>query len=478
MTTTESYVRVTTIPFAPAVRWNMRSHLLLTDLVALATVLLVFAVATTIPWRGADFVFGSHDLAVLLAFALGALGALAACDQYDGRCVSSLRRDLSRVLPAVLVGGAAAFAVGAFVKFVVEPPYGVASQMLAAGLVAMSAMLVAARVGTHAARDYHPASLMTEDRVLVLGDGERAAAFTAQLVDADRFALPTQELTATGAEEFEQSLRAQLDAARPARLVIAFDEPSSMLQPIAVREAVQRGIDVRILPHTPDPDVAELIHNGLEPVAAFVGARERQWQWHAKLVLDRVLAAALLLALSPLLVAIALAIWIGDRGPVLYRQPRISLYGRPFGVWKFRSMRVDADARLRELLASDPDAHAEWGRDQKLRSDPRITRVGAFIRTWSIDELPQLINVLTGEMSLVGPRPIVEDEIDKYGARFVFGRAKPGMTGLWQVSGRNQTTYERRIELDEQYVERWSLWLDAKIIVRTVLVVLQRDGAY
>lgn len=185
------------------------------------------------------------------------------------------------------------------------------------------------------------------------------------------------------------------------------------------------------------------------------------------------------LAIVPLLAALAVAIRLDSPGPVLYRQQRVGRGGKAFRVWKFRSMVVDADARLAALLASDPRARAEWDATQKLVRDPRVTRVGGLLRRTSLDELPQLWNVLMGEMSLVGPRPIVEAEIPKYGEAFdMYTQVRPGLTGVWQVSGRSDTSYAYRVELDAYYVRNWSVWLDFDVLVRTFAVVVRREGAY
>jgi undecaprenyl-phosphate galactose phosphotransferase len=150
-----------------------------------------------------------------------------------------------------------------------------------------------------------------------------------------------------------------------------------------------------------------------------------------------------------------------------------------FPCFKFRTMQVDAEERLRELLANDPAARAEWEREFKLRNDPRITPIGQFLRRTSLDELPQLFNVIRGEMSLVGPRPVIRAELCKYGDDVdYFLMVRPGMTGLWQVSGRNDVDYDTRVYLDTWYVKNWSLWYDIAILFKTIKVVLRRDGAY
>lgn len=181
----------------------------------------------------------------------------------------------------------------------------------------------------------------------------------------------------------------------------------------------------------------------------------------------------------PLMGLLALAVKLEGSGPVFFRHERIGFQGRVFCVWKFRSMVADAATVLQEHLDANPDAAKEWNANYKLKNDPRITRLGRFLRKSSLDELPQLFNVITGEMSLVGPRPIVEEEAARYGSRYEhYLEARPGLTGLWQISGRNDTTYDQRVRLDSRYVRDASLSLDLLIIVRTVGVVLRRTGAY
>jgi exopolysaccharide production protein ExoY len=194
--------------------------------------------------------------------------------------------------------------------------------------------------------------------------------------------------------------------------------------------------------------------------------------------LNRLVALFLVLVLSPVLFAVVMAIRLTDPGPVFFGHYRVGRGGRLIKVLKFRSMRVDAQQRLAELLASDVQARAEWERDFKLSNDPRVTRTGRFLRRSSLDELPQLFNVLKGEMRLVGPRPITAQELRRYGsARWHYLSVTPGVTGLWQVSGRNELTYAERVELDRYYVDNRSLLLDASILCRTVLVVTTGRGA-
>lgn len=191
------------------------------------------------------------------------------------------------------------------------------------------------------------------------------------------------------------------------------------------------------------------------------------------------LAALLLLCLfSPLMLVIALLVARRDGMPIFFGHYRVGLNGKLFRCLKFRTMYRDSAQMLADLLRDDPIARAEWAQHNKLSRDPRITPVGDFLRRTSLDELPQLINVLRGEMTLVGPRPITVEELCRYGrVRWNYLSVLPGMTGLWQVSGRSDTTYEERVALDLRYVEKRSVWLDAMILLKTVKVVLARDGS-
>lgn len=206
--------------------------------------------------------------------------------------------------------------------------------------------------------------------------------------------------------------------------------------------------------------------------------REKNRFDHLITWLNQLGALILLTLFAPLMAVVAWLIWRRDGRPIFFGHYRVGRDGQMFKCWKFRSMVLNSAEMLAELLKNDPAARAEWDRDQKLTNDPRITPVGAFLRKTSLDELPQLFNVLKGEMRLVGPRPITLAELDRYGeARWHYLNAMPGMTGLWQVSGRSDTTYEERVELDRDYVEQRSLWSDAVILVKTIAVVLGKGGA-
>jgi Undecaprenyl-phosphate galactose phosphotransferase WbaP len=196
-----------------------------------------------------------------------------------------------------------------------------------------------------------------------------------------------------------------------------------------------------------------------------------------KIVFDLIVAVLLLTMLAPVLLTIAALVKL-DGGPVLYAHRRIGVGGREFGCLKFRSMVANADAVLHELLARDKQAAAEWAETQKLRRDPRITWIGRTLRATSLDELPQLFNVLRLEMSLVGPRPIVRAEVARYSDDITYyHEARPGLTGLWQVSGRSDTGYAQRVRLDTWYVKNWTIWHDLAILAKTVPAVLKRRGA-
>ncbi len=203
------------------------------------------------------------------------------------------------------------------------------------------------------------------------------------------------------------------------------------------------------------------------------------WPKFIKRSMDVVFSGLALLLLSPVLACIAILIKLTSPGPVTFSHSRIGRGGRTFKAHKFRSMVPDANKVLADYLDKHPELRAEWERDHKLKDDPRITWIGKLIRKTSLDELPQLWNVFVGEMSLVGPRPIVDEEIAKYGLTFrEYLRVTPGITGLWQISGRNNTTYAERLAFDEFYVRNWSPWLDIYILFRTVRTVLFCEGAY
>ncbi len=184
--------------------------------------------------------------------------------------------------------------------------------------------------------------------------------------------------------------------------------------------------------------------------------------------------------LLPIIGIIAILIKLDSKGPVFFVHRRIGKHGKPIKIIKFRTMYTDAQERLKKLFEENPEAKKEWETYYKLKNDPRVTKVGKFLRKTSLDELPQIVNVIKGDMSLVGPRPVIKEEIDKYYKEFAqyYYMVKPGISGLWQVSGRSDTDYEKRVRLDTWYVLNWSLWLDIVILIKTVKTVLKKEGAY
>ncbi len=199
----------------------------------------------------------------------------------------------------------------------------------------------------------------------------------------------------------------------------------------------------------------------------------------SKRIFDVIIASITLIVFLPLFAFVVLLLKLSDPGPVVFRHIRVGQGGRRFACFKFRSMVLDSDKVLKTLLESDPAARKEWDRTQKLANDPRITPLGKFLRQSSLDELPQLINVIRGDMSLVGPRPIVPSELTRYGDKLsLYLLARPGITGIWQVSGRNDCGYDRRIEMDANYVRNWRFSTDFVILLRTLGAVLAQRGSY
>jgi exopolysaccharide production protein ExoY len=197
-----------------------------------------------------------------------------------------------------------------------------------------------------------------------------------------------------------------------------------------------------------------------------------------KRTVDILLALSGIILLAPLLIICFAVTALTSPGPALFRHRRVGFNGRHFDCFKFRTMVTDAPERLRRLLESDPSAAAEWATNRKLRNDPRITAIGGILRKSSLDELPQLFNVLKGDMSIVGPRPVTDEELERYASSVnAYLSCRPGITGLWQVSGRSTTTYNKRVACDTFYARNWSMALDVKIIAVTIPALLVSDNA-
>ena len=238
---------------------------------------------------------------------------------------------------------------------------------------------------------------------------------------------------------------------------------------------------------TESASIEDQMFVGSDSVGAYVGVIPSEAASPARhfsyRVVKRLLDVFLVVLFSPLLLLffgiIAAAIRIDSQGPVFFSHRRIRRSGEFFSMWKFRTMCVNSNEVLEQHLNANPDARAEWRQSHKLKYDPRVTRVGQFLRRTSLDELPQLWNVMTGSMSLVGPRPIVAAEVEKYGDFFAdYCLVKPGITGLWQISGRSNVTYPERVQLDRSYAHNWSLSGDVKILAKTFTSVMDQDGAY
>lgn len=265
--------------------------------------------------------------------------------------------------------------------------------------------------------------------------------------------------------------------------VIALEHAQSDEREFWLRVLVQWGAnDISVIPAMRGVPLhgTDMSHFFSHEVA-MLRMRNNLRRWPARLtkrIFDTISALALLILLMPILFVIGLLIR-QDGGPAVFAHPRVGKRGRVFNCYKFRTMVVDAEQQLEQLLQQNPEMRAQWEKEQKLQHDPRVSRLGNFLRKSSLDELPQLINVILGEMSLVGPRPVVKTELPRYGDQVgYYLMVRPGMTGLWQVSGRSDLDYDSRVYLDSWYVKNWSLWYDLIILFKTVKVVFHRTGAY
>jgi exopolysaccharide biosynthesis polyprenyl glycosylphosphotransferase len=446
------------------------------DLMALV---LALPLATTLLRHVAPrAVHAVNDQALELVVAIVAWAATSALlDVYGAAAPASSERN--RVVVALALAG---LVVGAFGFFSKLPAF---SRLLTGSYFAVSAALLLAARSTH--RLFARASARKgARRFAVVGSGALAReildAIHAHpewgldlaglvLLDGDRGARPRGpvlgRLSGLGHILEEQVLD-----------LVVFAVPRDQLATIegAILLCEEQGVDVHLSLDVLRYGRAQMALADLDgvPVLAFTRKPSDSLALGTKRVFDVVVSLLLLLLLSPLLIAIAIAIRLEGRGPIFFRQRRVGVHGRTFEMVKFRSMHVDAEARLEALRASNEMSGPVF----KMRNDPRITRVGAFLRRTSLDELPQFFNVLLGEMSVVGPRPPLPAEVKQY-KRWQRRRlsVKPGITCTWQVSGRNDIDFDRWMELDLEYIDSWSLWRDLKICFQTIPAVIGARGA-
>jgi Undecaprenyl-phosphate galactose phosphotransferase WbaP len=458
--------------------------------------------ATSLCLLAADFVALAASGAMGFAatyFVIGEAAAISAWRvllllsvwQLAGLRVAGLHRSwgIGPVATLARIAGLAATTTTILVAVVValEQPWSVSAALLIAGCG--SALLVS--TGRSLVRSLFGRSDWWGRRAFVIGSDTQAVALFTKLLHQ-----PQRGLRPVGFVDDLETLDTDLDPAlylgppealrelaleyRVNAAVVAKTDPDAQTQRLFCREEL--GIRDWILMSSLEgyPSLwGEAVEVGGVPA---LWARNRllsPWSRALKRAADLVITITSVLLSLPLLAAIVALVRLGSPGPVFYGQERIGRHGRRFTAWKFRTMVVNADEVLEKYLASDPLLRAEWEANHKLKDDPRITWIGKFLRKTSLDELPQLWNVFLGEMSLVGPRPIVEAEIDKYDEEYeYYVDVLPGITGLWQVSGRNNTTYPERVAFDAYYVKNWSLWLDLYILISTVRVIVFREGAY
>lgn len=387
------------------------------------------------------------------------------------------RHALANMVRPVLLGTSLAFLVASTLHVTLDETR-LSTATLGFWMLAPTLLVVLrwlTRSALIASRDWHqPVTLLSAapvaaDRASILARNDDHGLKVVQTIDLSAF---------DGLDD--AALSARLDALAGRAIFLAPDE---VTQPIANRIVARlsaRGAAFYYQPcmgPTPTQNVDILDYPPAEGfVFQIADSLDRPVAQRLKRAFDVAASGAALVVLSPLFALFARLIR-RDGGPALFSQPRVGRDGTVFECLKFRTMVVDAETRLAELLARDPAKAAEWETYQKLADDPRITRTGRFLRATSLDELPQLINVLKGEMSLVGPRPMTVEQRQLYGARLEsYVRMRPGLTGMWQVNGRNTTSFAERARLDDWYARNWSLWRDAVILVRTVREVLLSGG--
>ena len=415
--------------------------------------------------------------ALLALYAVGWVVVLAMNGLYRPRARWSIRREAIDVLRAT--GGMALLTLS--VLFIFKLP-DVSRALLLFLFPIQAAMTVATRVALRLVMQHLRVRGLNMRQVLVLGTGPRAQAFAKKLEDHEALGLriegflDDEEMPFLPGRWRYLGKLDQLESVLHERIVdeVAICLPFSQwnlidaISRICEEEGKIVRIPMDVLERTISVGSVEELDG--TPVFSLVSGPDRAIALGAKRFVDIAASAVGLVVLSPVLVAIAIAIVLDDGRPFIFRQDRIGLHGRPFRVLKFRSMSRDAEARLGDLQANNEIQ----GRAFKITDDPRVTRVGRFLRRTSLDELPQLINVLRGQMSLVGPRPPLPGEVDGYD---LWHRRrlsmKPGITGLWQVRARREPEFDRWVAADLEYIDRWSLWLDVQILARTIPAAVQ-----
>jgi Undecaprenyl-phosphate galactose phosphotransferase WbaP len=384
------------------------------------------------------------------------------------------REALINRLAAILNGCAIAMACAAATQFATLE---VGSRLLTASywLILAPTLIVGRIFASHVLR---VANVWNNNAVLY-ASLPRADEITRIIDNRDELGMTLIEFISSDEVSSKALLRSMRTAARQGSVVIYAPAPDDKSQHDVLGTLVAEGVPFIFSPQSgPVPNRAEVHNYPLEDISFLdiPDALARPIALAIKRLFDISVSSILLLIASPFFVLIALAIKL-DGGPALFRQDRVGKDGDTFGCLKFRSMVLNADERLQTMIESDPDVAAEWKAYQKLRKDPRITAVGAVIRRANLDEIPQLINILRGDMSLVGPRPMTIPQIDEYGPSIAaYKRMRPGITGIWQTNGRNSTTFAERARMDAWYVRNWSLWRDFVILIRTFREVLFARG--
>lgn len=455
-------------------RAYVRSALRMDMVVVFAVVVLVLAALDSLTATKAGLVWGATTAAVFL-------GWLAAHRGYDRRVLGSGPEEYQVVLRA---GGLAAATVAlTAVVFELNVPRSLV-------FVVLPAMVIGVAVGRHALRrrlHQRRGEGRSMSRTLVVGDAASVEQIVPDLLAAPHLGYQIVGLCLPSVTDTVPELGVPLVGAFSDAPQVAYDRGVDV---VIVAGGELSGEPLRRLSWALGrvgahlvvaPGLVEVLgpRVSLRPTAGLslleVETTVPRRRLIAKAVLDRTLGALLLLGAAPVILVAAVAVRVTSPGPVFYRQQRIGIDGRPFTMWKLRSMYIDADARRAEILGlSDRD-----GLMFKMREDPRITRAGKVLRRYSIDELPQLYNVVAGDMSLVGPRPPLPEEVDGYRDRVMRRlHVRPGLTGLWQVSGRASLSWDESIQLDLRYVDNWSIAMDLFILFKTGRAVLGGDGAY